>query len=235
MRSTFALDFKKNHSVWLFLLLIATLWGAASLWFRPDLNLIDQFLFSDFGFDLLYPHQILAGKMLYRDIFCPYGPLPTYLFTGVAALFGDTPQTYCEFAWFFTLLDVVLIYFVLRRALSSLRLILFVLFAIFPVFLQPGAFTNNYWAASYISIERTLLVCAVLCWKPQGQRTKKRAYVIGIILGAMQWTRFGPACVMGAAICIVDIAFFTPCRYDEGECSGVDQNLPLYLGGLPFA
>jgi len=43
----------------------------------------------DCGKELYVPYEILRGKLLYRDIFYPYGPLPPYLGALLIELFGQ--------------------------------------------------------------------------------------------------------------------------------------------------
>ena len=43
---------------------------------------------SDCGRELYVPMEILRGRLLYRDIWYPYGPLPPYLQALVFGIFG---------------------------------------------------------------------------------------------------------------------------------------------------
>ena len=187
--------------------LVALSWGGVSVWMRPDLWFGAGYFDSDPGLNLLWAREISQGKWLYRDVFCPYGPLPVYLYAGVAALFGNTAQSYLGLIYFSTVAQVVLVYLVLRCVLAGWRLFTFALFAVFPVFLQPGPFTHGYCEFAYPCVERTLLLCLLLCWEAVPRRSSRRALLLGLFLGAMQWTKFGTAFAAGAAVGLVDLAF----------------------------
>ena len=51
-------------------------------------------LVIDLGRDLYLPGQLLAGRVLYRDVLYNYGPVAPYLLAGVVALFGDSLRVF---------------------------------------------------------------------------------------------------------------------------------------------
>ena len=51
-------------------------------------------LIIDLGRDLYLPGQLLAGRVLYRDVLYNYGPVAPYLLAGVVALFGDSLRVF---------------------------------------------------------------------------------------------------------------------------------------------
>ena len=71
---------------------------------------------------------------------------------------------------------------------------------------MPRVFNYGFFFSAYHSIEPALLLVALLLWQPPWKRTTRNALALGLILGAMQWVKFGTCFVFGAAIIVVDFA-----------------------------
>ena len=185
--------------------LIALAWTAALWVTRPAALFNEDFVVFEQGHNLFLVDQILAGKRLYRDVFSQYGPLPIYLHTAWAACVGNTARGYVALMGCLTLVNVALLYQVLRRSVPGAMALGWLAAAVLPFLVLPGSFTAGQLYALYPVCERLLLLFVALAWVDPRMRSPRRAVVLGVLLGAMQWVKFGGAFMAGGALLIADL------------------------------
>jgi len=183
---------------------IALLVCELSIYRRPDLTRTGAFLFSDAGYSLFVASAVLDGARLYRDVAYPYGWLPVALYTTVAALFGNTPTVYLQFFAAFSTAGLVLAFALFRRFLPLGATLAVTIGGLLPVFVVPGALLGGYISSYYMPVERLLLVLAALIWRPPVARTPARSACLGVVVAALQMTRFGPGVVLMVVLLAVD-------------------------------
>src|SRR3954470_879561 len=112
---------------------VAVLIGEAGIFLRPDLSRTAGFLYGDPGYTLLVAREVLNGARLYTDIAYQYGFAPVYLYSGFAALFGNTPLSFLHFLLLCSVVTLVLFYALARRAASVALASVVTLFGALPV------------------------------------------------------------------------------------------------------
>ena len=202
---------RENLVGFLLFLLIAIGWSSAPF-FRPSLLGGETFLFHDNGYALFTADQLLAGKILFRDVFYQYGVVTAYVHAGWAALFGNTILSYWHLAQLLTCIGVVQLWVLLRRKLPVWQASAFGVVVLLPYFLVPGGLLET--VGAYAGLERICLLSIALVWRPPCLRTLASALWIGALLGVMQWIKFGGAFVAGASLVAVDMLVLS---YAEGE------------------
>jgi hypothetical protein len=188
----------------LLFLLIAIGWSSAPF-FRPGLLSGETFLFHDNSYALFTADQLLEGKLLFRDVFYQYGVLTAYLHAGWAALFGNTILSYWRLAQLLTCVGVIQMWAFLRRSHPTWQALAFGIIVLFPYFLVPGGSAGGLNASVYIGLERICLLSIALAWRPPASRTFASAMLMGVLLGAMQWIKFGGAFVAGTSLLALDV------------------------------
>lgn len=185
-------------------LLVAIVWSFVP--FLAPLTLSSEtFLFHDNSYALFTADQLLEGKLLFRDVFYQYGPLAAYLHVGWARLFGNTILAFWHLAQLLTCIGVIQVWALLRRSCSIWQAVGFGAIVLFPYFLVPGGSAGGLNASVYVELERICLLSLALIWKPPADRTFRSALFIGLLLGAMQWIKFGGAFVAGASLVALDL------------------------------
>lgn len=172
---------------------------------RHPERLNSAYLFRDEGMNLLVADELLAGKLLYRDLFYQYGPLPAYMYTGFAALFGNSPTSYLAFHQIGCLTALALLAYLMSRLVSTWTTAFVLIAGVFPMFLTPGGVLGTYTWSAYIPLERLCLVALTLTWVPPRTRSSQRALALGAILGIWQGVKFGGAFFAGLALVLVDV------------------------------
>lgn len=128
-------------------------------WFRWGELVIDTFR------ELLLPSQIMQGKILYKDLFYPYGLFPPYFLAGIYSLFGVYIPTLAACGMAITILMCVLLYNISRFFLDEARSILVVLTFLFVFafgfYVSSGIF-NFILPYSFASTFFMLFTCAAL-------------------------------------------------------------------------
>lgn len=172
---------------------------------HPEQEFTDDFLFHDQGVNLLLAEELTAGKVLYRDVSYPYGPVPIYLYTAVAQLFGNSATTYVEFHRSLCLLHLTLVFLVLRSRFPRWSAAAVTLFGVAPFTIVPGAVLGGYMTHAYIPIERCFLTFLPLLWQPPGIRSNGRAAALGAYIGVYQFIKFGGGFFAGTAVFLLDL------------------------------
>jgi hypothetical protein len=177
----------------------------ATLARRPDQYLTSGYLFGDQSVNLLMADELLSGKLLYRDIFSQYGPIPAYLYAGFAGAFGNSPTTFLVFHLVVCLITLALLTRLVGRVVSPATTIFVMLGGVLPVFLTPGALLGSYTSSPYIPLERLCLVVLALLWTSPQNRSLVTAAALGLTLGVWQGLKFGGALYAGLALFLVDV------------------------------
>ena len=123
---------------------------------HPEQVFTDDFLFQDAGANLLLAEELAAGKVLYRDLSYIYGPVPIYLYTAAAKLFGNSATTYVEFRRSLSLLHLALVFLVLRSRFPRWPAAAVTLLGVAPFAIVPGAILGGYLCSAYMPIEALL-------------------------------------------------------------------------------
>jgi hypothetical protein len=179
--------------------------GLAELTLRPDLFFHKGFLIGDASINLHVADRLLDGATLYQEVFYHYGPLPIYLYTFVAWLFGNTMIVYGCLLLVLSLLHVTLVYLLLRRHTSTGTAVVVAVLGVLPHVLLPGSRSVDFTFSPYIPLERCCLTGLALAWSLPHHRTKRRAVVLGLLLGMWQLVKFGGAFFGGAALLLTDL------------------------------
>ena len=193
-------------------LLIATGWSSAPF-FRPELLSGETFIFHDNSYVLFAADQLLAGKVLFRDVFYQYGVLTAYVYAGWAALFGNTILSYWHLAQLLNCIGLVQLWLLLRRGQPVWRALVFAIAVLLPYFLIPGGLVES--VGAYVGLERICLLSIALLWRPPTVRTLGSALRVGLLLGVMQWIKFGGAFMAAAILLAVDIWALVYARADS--------------------
>lgn len=201
----------ENRIGLLLFLLIAIGWSSVPF-FKPRLLSGETFLFHDNGYALFTADQLLAGKVLFRDVFYQYGVLTAYVHTGWAALFGNTILSYWRLAQLLTCIGVLQLWVLLRRSQPVWQALAFGVVVLFPYFLIPGGSVER--VGPYAGLERICLLSIALVWRAPAARPFASALLLGALLGVMQWIKFGGAFVAGASLLAVDVLVLS---YAAGE------------------
>ena len=204
---------RENLISLLLFLLIAIAWSSAPF-FRPGLLNGDTFLFHDHSYSLFAADQLLAGKVLFRDVFYQYGVLTAYVHAGWAALFGNTILSYWHLAQLLTCIGVIQLWLLLRRSQPPWLAFAFVVVVLLPYFLVPGGSIVGVGASVYLGLERVCLLSIALVWRSPASRNLNTALLLGGLLGLMQWIKFGGAFVAGASLLVADLLALS---YESGD------------------
>ena len=172
---------------------------------HPEQVFTDAFLFHDAGVNLLLAAELTAGKVLYRDLSYPYGPIPIYLYTATTQLFGNSASTYVEFQRSLSLLHLTFVFLVLRSRFPRWPAAAVTLFGVAPFAIVPGAVLGGYMSSAYMPIERCFLTLLPLLWQPPGVRSNGRAAAMGAYIGGYQFIKFGGGFFAGAAVVLLDL------------------------------
>ena len=175
----------------------------------PEKIYRDGHLVGDQGFNLWATQEFLAGGLPGLDFSWQYGPIPLLAYAGFAKLFGNTPETQAGFHALGTLVLLAFLFPLIRRHLSSSRATLWTLLAVVPTLLVPGSVSASNAHASYPVFERAALIALMWFWQMPAGRTTLRWVGLGLILGVMQWIKFGGCFVAGAALLLTDILVST--------------------------
>lgn len=177
---------------------LALIIGAYPLLFRPDLVRVPGFLFSDEGHALLTASVLNRGGHIYRDLYTPYGPLPAWMWAAIARMAGNTPIVFGIMHVVFNTATLLLVFGTLRRALTPAWALAFAIVCVLPSVIVRGQIFGGYWVNTYVTIERVVIAGLVFAWRPPGSRSLARSVTLGLLLGTLQWIKFGTLAFIGA-------------------------------------
>jgi hypothetical protein len=161
--------------------------------------------FRDGGFNLNTTEILLHGKKLYLDTFYQYGPLPITLYAFLSRFFGNTISTFSYYLLAVHLACIVLIFAVLSVARCDALATLLTVLALYPICAAP--------LGLHYSFEQLCILALIVLWQPLALRNPARSVLLGVLLGAMQWIRFGSALgpIIGlAAVDLLSISIQRP-------------------------
>lgn len=152
----------------------------------------------DCGREMYVPDAMLHGKVLYGDLWYPYGPLTPYLQTTLFRLFGSTLPVLYGLGLAITISCAFLLLFISRRCLDPFASFLVVLCFLLRA-LQPGLF-NFIVPYSYASAIGCLeaLVCALCAVRYLESGTPSQLIAAGVAAGLALLTKieFGTSCTV---------------------------------------
>ncbi|MFZ0052923.1 MAG: glycosyltransferase family 39 protein, partial [Desulfobaccales bacterium] len=141
-------------------------------------------LLRDFGRELYIPWQINSGKVLYKDIAYPHGPLAPYLNALWFHIFGVSLTTlvYCNLAIIIIL--IMIIFYLINEACDMttaiMACIVFLCTAAFPQFIEMGSF--NFVCPYDHSVTHAILFSFILIYCLSSYLRKPR-YVMLVLAG----------------------------------------------------
>ena len=141
-----------------------------------DVFYSENYLQRDLGFNFTVTQELLNGKLLYRDIFWPYGPIPILVYTLFAIVFGNSPVTYYSLSVLLSLVSLVLLYYVLRQHVSYWGTLL----AFLIVFFYGSLRGIN--SLIYYNYELIFILLIAYLWRPIARRSMKRPFMLGLLL-----------------------------------------------------
>ena len=118
------MDFIKNNKNLIILLLITSICLYFSIGHVAN-------IFLDVGREIYYPKEILAGKILYKDLFCIYGPLSYQINATAYKIFGENLNSLYIMGSISTLSIITFIYLISKKFLSEKISFIITLFVIF--------------------------------------------------------------------------------------------------------
>jgi len=175
------------------------IWGIHLVW-RRDLVCSSAFLYRDYGQYLLTTDALLHGRLLYRDVFWQYGPLPIYWYTLLARWLGNSPLTFVLAQAPLTGVALGMAYLLIRRYFSRLATLFAMLMTCFPWWLR-----DTRGGLIYYPMETAILTALALFWSHPLERTARKAFYYGLLLGLMQLIKFGGGAIAGLAIIMLDL------------------------------
>jgi len=177
---------------------LAIIIGIYPLVARPDLVRAGVFLFLDEGHALLSATIINGGGHLYRDLYTPYGPLPAWMWAGIARVAGNTPTAFGVMHVFFNTATLLLVFGTLRRTLTPAWALAFAVVCVLPSVIIRGQIFGGMWVNTYVTVERAVIAGLLFAWRPPIERSFARSFVLGALLGTLQWIKFGTVAFIGA-------------------------------------
>lgn len=213
---------------------LAFAWISAFVWWIPGRYPGLGFVYAEPGQNLFLVDRLLAGEVLYRDVFSQYGALPLYALAFSAAWFGNTAAHYLGFTQALSIAGSLLVFELLSRTLGSkLRAAGWTCVVVFPMFLMPGSLVDS-GGSIYPSWERLLFLSIALVWRPPRERRALRGLALGMLIGSFQWMKFGTAAIVLAALVATDLLFLTrEYRFRWAERRAwIRHFLPLFGGCL---
>ena len=151
---------------------------------------------QDQGFVLVVTQELLQGRVLYEQIFTPYGPIPHLLYAGFARLCGNSPANYEGYQHMLDAVILGLIYLLLRRYLSVAATLLIYVLAL------------SHFEATAMVYFNCDLICVLLLsfvWKPIEDRTWGRCLLYGFLFGMLHFSKFGGQIVAALAFILIEI------------------------------
>ena len=180
------------------LLAILLIFIASLALVSPPYHWRDDGWFRDGGYVLNTADQLLHGKQLFSEVFYQYGPAAIELYVLWSKMFGNTISSYQAMILLIALVNCVLLFKVLEAAGLSIATTIVAFLALIPYLVGVDL-------AFHYPFEKTLILTVMLLWKPLEQRSFQRSLALGMIVGLMQWVRFGAAVGVLAGVFILDL------------------------------
>ena len=156
---------------------------ACNIWYTRLPISHSAFWLRDGGLVLQTAENCLSGKRLYLDTFYQYGSLPITMYGLAARLFGNSIST---FSWYLLVVHLAccaLLVQVLKVSRCPVGPMAVTTLAVLSVSLLPLGLQYTW--------EQLLTLCVMAVWQPPFRRRFGRNLSIGILLGLMQFVRFG--------------------------------------------
>lgn len=167
---------------------------------QKDFLLVDSYLIRDWGVTLAVSDALLSGDKLYQEIFWHYGPISILYYAQWGKLFGNDPIILLLSLVPIYALNTGLAFLILRKEFPLRTSIFGTLLVITPFFLHQTGGSHI-----YVPFEMLLLLTLMLIYAPPLSRDWRRSIALGLVLGLMQWNKFGGAFFVGAALALTDL------------------------------
>ena len=157
----------------------------------------------DGGWILPVTEQLLNGKKIYTEVNYAYGIIPVGIYFVFAHIFGNTPVCLFWVTGIVQILNMLLIFFVLKRYSNNVFSYTILLLIIVPLCFDKGI--------SYTSptpYEIMYLTSLTLVWKPFESRSKQRSIIIGLYLILPYFIKFGSHLIAGLTIITLDLGYY---------------------------
>ena len=157
----------------------------------------------DGGWILPVTEQLLNGKKIYTEVNYAYGIIPVGIYFVFAHIFGNTPVCLFWVTGIVQILNMLLIFFVLKRYSNNVFSYTILLLIIVPLCFDKGI--------SYTSptpYEIMYLTSLTLVWKPFESRSKQRSIIIGLYLILPYFIKFGSHLIAGLTIFTLDLGYY---------------------------
>ncbi len=175
--------------------LLCVLWVNVSFNHTPAAR--SEFWFRDGGFTLNTVQNLLEGKHLYLDSFYQYGSLPIGLYTFVSRFFGNGIEALSNYLLTIHILCIIAVFVVLAAGRCDLKATALVLLGLSSFIVKPLILQYE--------CEQFLTLIAMVIWQAPATRKPGRSVLVGIVLGVMQWVRFGSSAGPILGVLIVDL------------------------------
>lgn len=188
----------------------------------------------DTGREMIVPQMLVAGKLLYRDIRCFYGPVGYWINAGVMALFGTTQQV----LWWTNVVRfaamMALLWVIARRLLGSLLVALALgsyVYAYFFSFMWPYSASFG-WGTLFV-------VAAIACMVPQlhsytsGQISRGWSQIAAVFLALAMATKHEIA--LCAAVLLIALCVDAAWRSGSRRAAVLNVAALIVAGLVPLA
>lgn len=168
---------------------------------RESLFVHEGWLFGEPSWPVWVVGHLLKGDMLFRDVCFPYGVLPTCYLTGAAALFGCTTHTIALFTTLAGTLGAGSAILFLRRAGLTLR----ARWMLWVLIVAPALWHSSANLPAYANLEASLIISILTVLRPSEERSRVNGFLVGVMMGLLNLTKFGSFVGIGLAVIVMDI------------------------------
>jgi hypothetical protein len=175
--------------------LLCVLWVNVSFNHSPAAR--SEFWFRDGGFTLNTVQNLLDGKHLYLDSFYQYGSLPIGLYTFVSRFFGNGIAVFSNYLLTIHVLCIIVVFAVLAAGRCDLKATALILLCLSSFMVKPLILQYE--------CEQFLTLIAMVIWQAPATRKRGRSVLLGLVLGVMQWVRFGSSAGPILGVLVADL------------------------------
>ena len=163
----------------------------------------DNLALFDGGWIIPVTEQLLSGKNLYTEVNFAYGIIPVGIYYICALFFENTPACLFWVTGTVQILNMLLIFFILKRYSNNVFSYTVLLLLMVPLCFDKGI---SYTPATPYEI--MYLTSLTLLWKPFALRSKRRSIIIGCYLILPYFIKFGSHLIAGLTIFFIDIGYY---------------------------
>ncbi len=199
--------FRLGLLLFLLVLLGMGIWGFVK--FLPVSVYGTDWIFFDNGNQIFRADQMHAGKALYRDIDCQYGPLPICIWYGFTTIAGNTIPANVLFNSLLSIAFVGCLFWWLTRSEQRSGVLVAIAVALLLVSFARTPYLHllatTVGSMEYYMVERFFLLVVMMAWRPVESRGGKQAAWLAVIFLAWQCSKAGGAFMALAAYGAMDL------------------------------